>query len=124
MRKGSSACKTCAIQHGVLNPNWKGGKTRHKAGYIMVRVPAHPRAQNNSGYVFEHILVMEEFLGRFLEPGENVHHKNGQKDDNSIENLELWRKPQPSGIRAEDAYNHALHIIELYGPLFGSNKHD
>jgi HNH endonuclease len=69
----------------------------------MVRVPEHPRARTASGYVFEHILVMEERLGRELFPDEKVHHRNGVRNDNSPENLELWVKPQPPGIRIEDA---------------------
>lgn len=81
----------------------------------MIRIPEHPRAKSNNGYVFEHILVMEEELGRYLEPEENVHHLNGIKDDNRLENLELWTKPQPTGIRAADALAWARHIIELYG---------
>jgi len=68
-------------------PNWKGG--RHISnGYIRVLRPDHPGA-HKSGYIMEHRLVMSEHLGRPLESWEIVHHINGKKDDNRLENLEL-----------------------------------
>ena len=77
----SVTCGTCRNEAGDTNGNWKGGRTRHKAGYVMVRAPGHPRA-GRSPYVFEHILVAEEILGRHLVDGESVHHRNGVRDDN------------------------------------------
>lgn len=62
-------------------------------GYVMLRKPDHPMAQK-SGYVMEHRLVMAEYLGRLLGANEVVHHRNGVKTDNRIENLELLSKSE------------------------------
>jgi hypothetical protein len=74
----------------------KGGKITDESGYILIMAPEHPRAVECGGYVFEHILVMEAHLGRYLvykgaghPESEIVHHKNLKKQDNDIDNLQL-----------------------------------
>lgn len=88
-------------------------RTYRPDGYVHVRWPGHANA-NAAGWVLEHRLVMGEMLGRSLLPEENVHHKNGDRSDNSPENLELWVSMQPSGQRAEDLVAWARTILERY----------
>ena len=57
---------------------------------------------------------MERLLDRHMLPGESVHHRNGVKDDNRPENLELWTRPQPAGIRVTDAIVWAREIVARY----------
>lgn len=97
-------------QTGRNNAMWKGGQyVVNKAGngYIKQLSPDHPNA-DGSGYVLQHRLVMEQRLGRKLERHERVHHKNGNRQDNRPENLELWQavgqsQKDPCGVRAVDA---------------------
>lgn len=83
-------------------------------GYRLVWRPDHPN-RDKRGYVAEHIAVMAEAIGRPLVPGENVHHKNGVRDDNRLENLELWLSSQPAGQRVRDLIAFANSITEQYG---------
>lgn len=84
------------------SPRWKGGRTLTKHGYIMVNM--------GEGKVdLEHRVVMANELGRPLTSEEEVHHLNGNRNDNRVSNLELWIKPQPTGIRASD--HHCLCCI-------------
>ena len=64
---------------------------------------------------YEHVLVMEKSMGRLLIKGETVHHKNGIRDDNRPENLELWNKGQPAGQRVEDRIKYYIDFLEQYG---------
>lgn len=68
---------------------FRGGRIKTSRGYIKISVHEHPFA-DPYGYEFEHRLVMEEHLGRYLTPEEAVHHINGKKDDNRLENLRLF----------------------------------
>ncbi len=101
---------------GPKNRGWKGGRTTHSEGYVSLRIPDHPRAKSN-GYVLEHLVVMEQKLGRPVLRSENVHHINGIKSDNRIENLELWVITQPRGQRVSDLVKRAKEILETYGSL-------
>lgn len=95
----------------------RGYKLTDDQGYVYWTDKTHPEANAKNGRVHEHRAVMAEKLGRKLLPGENVHHKNGNRSDNHPDNLELWVTTQPSGQRPEDLVAWAREILALYGPL-------
>ena len=82
---------------GKRSYHWKGGRVKDKFGYIQIWKPEHPNAKI-AGYIHEHRLVISESLGRPLESWEYVHHRNGIKDDNRLENLELLVQKVHRGI--------------------------
>ncbi len=82
-------------------------------GYRLISVKNHPNAMKH-GRIFEHVFVMSEFLKRPLHKHESIHHKNGIRDDNRIENLELWSKSQPKGQRVEDKIKWAKDFLSQY----------
>lgn len=76
---------------GEQAANWKGGR-RETGKYIIVYAPEHPRAR--AGAMFEHVLVAEQKIGRFIRPGEVVHHVNEDTHDNRPENLEVLTRSE------------------------------
>lgn len=85
-----------------------------QGGYKGIPKKGHPNAQK-CGIIFEHVFVMSEYLGRPLQKGETVHHKNGIRTDNRIENLELWSSRHCKGQRVEDKIKWCKEFLELYG---------
>lgn len=92
----------------------KRGRWKTVQGYIMLWKPDNPNSDIN-GCIREHTFVMSEKLGRPLKPKENVHHINGIKDDNRIENLELWHKGQCSGQRLKEKLYWCKEFLLEYG---------
>jgi len=94
-------CKSCSLlyrMHNGKHPGWKGGNHLTSEGYRMVTITKEnnfflPMAQGKRRYVLEHRLVMAKHLCRNLLPWETVHHKNGNKLDNSLCNLEVFPNP-------------------------------
>lgn len=103
---------------GPLHGSWRGGRSHHDDGYYRVRVyegdPFISMATGRDRQILEHRYVMSQHLGRPLLVSEEVHHLNGVRHDNRIENLELWVRSQPAGQRPEDLVAWAREILERY----------
>jgi hypothetical protein len=87
-----------------------------KRGEGSITDQGYHRIQIKGKQKYVHHLIMEEHIGRPLTSNESVHHKNGNRLDNRIDNLELWSKYQPSGQRVEDKIKYAVEILKLYKP--------
>jgi hypothetical protein len=117
----SDAIRFCSKQCGIRrerHPLWKGGRITVK-GYIHVLGevgdPIAESMRDRRGYVAEHRLVMATALGRPLQRNEHVHHLNGDKSDNRVENLELLNRPHGPGVvlRCADCGSRNVHAVTL-----------
>jgi len=90
-------CFPCSLGRGEKANHWKGGRRTNQSGYIEIKLQPsdffYPMAHYGRGYILEHRLVMAKHLNRCLLPWEVVHHKNGIKIDNRLENLQLLSGP-------------------------------
>ena len=119
--------KKIGINHadisGHKNPRWKGGRMYTSSGYVLIHQPNHPFV-TKMGYVREHRLVMEKCIGRFLTEEENIHHINGIKDDNRVENLLLMTRAEHTSLemRGKDNpnYKHGKYVKKFELLLYKS----
>lgn len=125
--KNALYCPDCRLKYNLITcrkikrPKNDIKKTRAKngtgtttrAGYRQITRVGHANSGAN-GKIQEHTFVMSEYLDRPLDKHESVHHKNGIRHDNRIENLELWSRYQPIGQRVEDLLSWAREIILKY----------
>lgn len=100
----------------------KGIPLDYEPAFRYVNASGYIEVVSDGRRVLEHRVVMESHLGRPLLPTENVHHINGVRDDNRVQNLELWSKSQPAGQRVVDKLAWAREIVAQYGDEFAQGK--
>ena len=90
-RKGIKLSNETKEKMSISKSGGIGKKSLNNKGYIRIYFPDHPKS-DRWGYILEHVLIMECFIGRRLHKNEIVHHKNGTKTDNRIINLQLMTR--------------------------------
>jgi len=84
-------------------------------GYKSIVCHGHQNAMGKKGRILEHVMIMSNHLGRPIRKGETVHHLNGIRNDNRIENLELWDSSHPPGQRVSDKIKFYREFLEFHG---------
>ncbi len=109
-RNARFCSRKCAwkFQVGKNSHLWKGGKRKHTSGYVLIHKPNHPFCDSH-GCVFEHRLIIEKHLRRYLKPKETPHHINEIKDDNRIKNFIVFKSR---------GYHTAFHRWGYYNPKY------
>lgn len=106
---------------GYKITDYPPGTYKRWDGYIYTKAPWHSNS-NSRGYIMEHRLVYEDHYFIKLRKSEYIHHKNGIRDDNRIENLELWTSNQPAGQRPSDLVKWAKNILKKYDKAFSVKR--
>lgn len=111
----STACRSQFRQEHAPKLFDGGIRTRHlKRGYVWLSIPAYLSRTGKKTYMLQHRYVMEQHLGRAMLKQETIHHINGVRDDNRIENLELFSTHHGEGSRVTDKVAHAIEVLRLY----------
>lgn len=113
----NTAASICSLHRGRKareGDYGEGDRRRARKGDGFIDQNGYYRVRRPGRSVLDHVYVMEEHLGRRLREKENVHHRNGVRHDNRIENLELWSRSQPCGQRVTDKIEWAQQFLTQY----------